>query len=67
MVKVGEGKLEQKLKLLKVGLPNELNIPQDTQIIFIADFASQGVSIKMLQWLDGARTPPEYFIMCLTS
>ncbi len=27
-------------------------------IIFPAGFASQGVSIEMLQWLDGARRPP---------
>jgi hypothetical protein len=34
------------------------------QIIFPASFIGQGVSIKMLQWLDGARTPPKYLIIC---
>ncbi len=33
------------------------------QIVFQADFAGQGVSIRMLQWLDGARPPPKYHIL----
>jgi hypothetical protein len=29
------------------------------QIIFQAGFTNLGVSIRMLEWLDGARTPPK--------
>ncbi len=33
------------------------------EIIFPAIFATQGISIRMLQWLDGTRTPPKHVII----